>query len=165
MFAPKIILEAEVITGALRKVKDAAMLGTYDGSENTQFYFWQCRWWVMQYECLIIFTRDAGHHTCGWWKNPQYERCWHLSISFPGGIHKKGLEKILDSLFGPDKNKLWIEPPYSKVGKQKEVWHYRLFCDENWKGIIPQGEVYSKEFTEKGWLSYSDKQYEKNKGK
>lgn len=146
----------EILSGALRRVKFRALQGFYSGQSPHDQYFVSCGWWIEQYECSIIFTRDIGHHSGGWWKNPDYERCWHLSISFQGGKNKKGLEKILDGLFGLDKRKIWIEPPYSKEGKEKEVWHYRLFCDENWQPIIPRGEVYSKELTEKGWKSYSE---------
>lgn len=150
-----VIHHKEILAGALRKIKEKSETGFFDGQSMTS-YMADCRWWIEQHECLIIFTRDIGHHACGWWKNPDYERCYHLSISFPGGRNKNSLEKILDGLFGSDKRKVWIEPPYSEFGKSKEVWHYRLFCDPLWQPIIPRGEVYTKEFTEKGWKSYSE---------
>lgn len=150
------IVIQEIISGALRRIKVTAMHGTYTGRLSN--YFESCKWYIEKYQCIIIFTRDVGHHTCGWWKNPDYERCWHLSISFPGGRKKSVLNKIIDSLFGSNKNKIWIEPPYSEVGKAREVWHYRLFCDSNWQPIIPRGEVYSTKFTELGWKSYSEVQ-------
>jgi hypothetical protein len=31
-----------------------------------------------------------------------------------------------------------------------------VFCDERWQPILPRGEVYSREFTEKGWKSFSE---------
>lgn len=150
------IIRQEIITGALQRIKKKSLTGFFNGQNMGSPYFESCRWWIVQYECMVIFTRDIGHHTCGWWKNPDYERCYHLSISFPGGKNKHALEKILDNLFGADKRKLWIEPPYSQQGKSMEVWHYRLFCDEFWQAIIPRGEVYSKELTEAGWKSYSE---------
>lgn len=159
----KTILRQEILIGALRRVKAWAMKGYFDGQVMSP-YFQDCTWWIEQHQCQIIFTRDIGHHSSGWWKNPDYERCWHLSISFPGGKNKNALAKIIDGLFGADKKMIWIEPPYSEQGKRKEVWHYRLFCDANWQPIIPRGEVYSKEFTEKGWKSYSEVQSEKAGG-
>lgn len=30
----------------------------------------------------LFFTRDGGMHSSGWFKNPDYERCYHLSLSF-----------------------------------------------------------------------------------
>jgi|SRR6478672_6289943 len=119
-------------------------------------YFRKCQWYSQKYECIIIFMRETGYHSGGWWKNPDYERCWHLSISFPGGRNQKHFEKIINSLFGDNKRYLWTEAPYSDQGKQSEVWHYRLFCDENWKAIMPRGEVYTTHFTEQGWKSFSE---------
>jgi hypothetical protein len=31
---------------------------------------------------FTAFPLDIGAHTSGWWKNPDYEACWHLSISY-----------------------------------------------------------------------------------
>jgi len=140
---------------AFERIKKTAAHGFFDGRSKSP-YLQNCRWWWEKYECTLIFTRDVGHHSSGWWKNPDYERCYHLSISFPSGKNKSSLNKIIDGLFGANKKMLWIEPPYSQQGKQAEVWHYRLFCDEHWQPIIPRGEVYSKEFTEMGWKSFSE---------
>lgn len=115
-----------------------------------------CRWLLERYPATIVYTKETGYHSGGWWKNPQYERCWHLSISFRGGNEKKTLETILGHLFGQYVNYLWVEPPYSREGKSMDVWHYRLFCDDNWTPIIPKGEVYSTHFTEHGWKSFSE---------
>lgn len=151
----KRIFRYEILTGALHKVKKQSLTGFYMGGSSDS-YFYSCGWFIEEYQCSIIFTRDVGHHACGWWKNPEYERCYHLSIRFLGERNKTAIEKIITGLFGSDKNKIWIEPPYSKEGKQNEIWHYRLFCDANWQPIIPRGEVYTTEFTEKGWKSYSE---------
>lgn len=140
---------------AFDRIKKTAANGFFDG-RSTSSYLGGCRWWWEKYECVVIFTRDVGYHTGGWWKNPDYEQCWHLSISFPGGKSKSILDKIIDGLFGSAKNLIWVEPPYSDEGKKNEVWHYRLFCDEYWQPIKPRGEVYSTQFTERGWKSYSE---------
>lgn len=112
---------------------------------------------------LLIFTRDAGMHSGGWWKNPDYERCWHLSLSFHDPItgesapkNTKLTDEWLDAFYGDDQRYLWAESPYSLEGKRRGVWHYRLFCDPSWAPILPRGEVYSKEFTERGWMSFSE---------
>lgn len=113
----------------------------------------------------LIFTRDAGMHTSGWWKNPDYERCWHLSLSFVNPLTGEPLPKDvqltkqwLETFFGEHQRYLWSESPKSEEGKQRDVWHYRIFCDPAWQPIIPRGEVYSREHTEAGWLSFSDLQ-------
>lgn len=112
---------------------------------------------------MIIFTRDTGHHTSGWWKNPDYERCWHLSLSlrdFATGASMSAdhsfFAELAEAFFGDDASKTWLEGPYSPEGKARDVWHYRLFCNEAWEPIVPRGEVYSKQFTEIGWKSYSE---------
>lgn len=140
---------------AFQRIIKTSYSGVWDGKEETE-YFKNCRFWFQKYECSIIFTKEVGYHSGGWWKNPLYERCYHLSISFPGGKNKKNLDKILNGLFGYNKKLLWTEAPYSKEGKQRDIWHYRLFCDENWKAILPKGEVYNTHFTEVGWKSYSE---------
>lgn len=112
---------------------------------------------------LLIFTRDSGMHSSGWWKNPDYERCWHLSLSFHDPItgenapkDPKLTDEWLEAFYGDDCRYVWAEPPYSEDGKKAAVWHYRVFCDPSWAPILPRGEVYSKEFTEKGWMSFSE---------
>ena len=145
----------------IRTVISQSKTGIWDGGDPTE-YFFNCRFWIEKYDALIIFSRDEGHHTCGWWKNPDYERCYHLSVSFVDKFgnekpHKKKVaEQLVKMFFGSNQNLIWCEPPYSKIGLKKEVWHYRLFCDKNWQAIKPRGEVYSTEFTEVGWKSFSE---------
>jgi hypothetical protein len=138
--------------------------GVWDGQTPTA-YFARCRAVNALLGVVAIFTRDRGHHTSGWWKNPDYERCQHLSLSFfdPETGESRPRDRkltagLLDRLFGRDKRLLWCEPPYSPEGKQRDVWHYRLFCDPAWEAIHPRGEVYNREFTEAGWKSFSDVQ-------
>ena len=101
----------------------------------------------------MIYTRDAGMHSGGWWKNPDYERCLHLSISFcvnptdaPLPFDAKRAELIARAFFGGDCAKAWVEPPYSAEGKACEVFHYRVFCNEGSaadhpapRGLQPRG--------------------------
>jgi hypothetical protein len=115
----------------------------------------------------LIFTRDEGMHSSGWWKNPDYERCFHLSISFrepiSGEILPKNIElteKWIEAFYGEDRRYIWAEPPYSDCGKTSETWHYRVFCDPSWTPIIPRGEVYARTLTKRGWKSFSDLQSE-----
>lgn len=113
--------------------------------------------------CSVIYTRDIGHHSSGWWKNPDYERCLHLSLSFrewrtgkPVGYDKKHGQEIAIAFFGNDAAKCWVEPPYSDRGKKLAVYHHRLFCNAGWNPILPKGEVYSKERTPADWKSFSE---------
>jgi len=111
----------------------------------------------------LIFTHDVGHHEGGWWKNPDYERCWHLSLSYADNVTNLPLpqdhgrsEVIAAAFFGEDRKLAWIEPPYSDDGIARHVWHYRVFADEGWQPIKPRGEVYSREHTPAGWKSFSE---------
>lgn len=112
---------------------------------------------------VVIFTRDVGHHTSGWWKNPDYERCFHLSISYKVRIDGAPLdhdraesEKIARAFYGDDVRHVWVEGPYSPEGLAADVWHYRLFCDPAWVPFTPRGEVYNTDWTPAGWKSFSD---------
>lgn len=150
-------------------MKQVAETGIYDGFLYSS-YVRACTQIDRRTGTKLLFTRDAGMHSCGWWKNPDYERCYHLSLSFSNPItgqprpkNKKLTEEWINAFFSDDKRFLWIEPPCYTDGKSLDVWHYRLFCDPAWQPIKPRGEVYSKEFTERGWKSYSDQQYEKGR--
>jgi hypothetical protein len=113
---------------------------------------------------LLIFTRDTGHHTSGWFKNPEFERCLHLSISFrePFNVYEQAefnrrlAGEWCELFFGDSARLAWIESPKSAIGRKLEVLHYRVFCDEYWQPINPRGEVYSTELTEKGWKSWGE---------
>lgn len=135
------------------------------GSARHRAYLKQCTAYHHGTGARIILTRDTGHHTSGWWKNPDYERCLHLSLSFLDPATAEPIEHQHDiaaewcDLFFPGiTNLIWAEPPYSEQGKQADTWHYRVFYSSGWAApILPRGEVYSKEFTEAGWLSWSDR--------
>lgn len=111
----------------------------------------------------LIYTRDIGLHSSGWLKNPDYERGYHLSVSFkttenlqPISYDFKRGREIVKLFFAGHMNLLWAEGPFSDLGKKLEVYHHRLFCDARWQPILPRKEVYTKDFTEKGWKSFSE---------
>lgn len=143
-------------------------LGTWNGTGPTP-YFDMCRQVSSELGLMLIYTRDTGYHSSGWWKNPDYERCFHLSLSFhdpqtksPAPRDAKITEILIDKIFGRNKSLIWSEPPHSPNGKALDVWHYRLFCDPHWRAIKPRGEVYNTELTEAGWKSFSDVQAQLN---
>lgn len=154
-----------------RVMKARAQCSTFHGISNPlsfvgqhdKFYLNYCSGVHETLGTKLIFTRDEGYHSSGWWKNPDYERCYHLSLSFfdiftgePGPRNEKLTAQWVDAFFGENKKFVWCEPPYSPDGLSRTVWHYRLFCDPAWQPIHPRGEVYSKTFTEKGWKSFSE---------
>jgi len=144
-----------------------AARGFFDGTGASQVYLLRCRSYHPLTGTGITFTRDTGHHSSGWWKNPDYERCYHLSLSFWDPLTRasrphdtKLAKEWVELFFGDDRRKLWCEPPWSDDGKKYDVWHFRLFCDPSWSPIVPRDEVYTKTWTEAGWKSWSDVQYE-----
>lgn len=154
--APALLFPGHIDSSFVKAIKEQAGRGLFDGTEHTARYMYRCRHQCPNTHALLIFSRDTGHHTSGWWKNPDYERCYHLSISFEDGHSRKMAERWCKALFGDHVAKLWIEPPYSPAGKARDVWHYRLFCDAGWEPLVPRGEVYSKDWTPADWKSWSD---------
>jgi len=119
---------------------------------------------------VIIFSKDVGHHTSGWFRNPDYERCYHLSLSFRETISGESIpfeEKVaaqwLGLMFGRWLAHVWIENAQTPGGRSADVRHYRVFCDDHWQPITPRGEVYSNELTEAGWKSFSELAAERQK--
>jgi hypothetical protein len=172
-------------------MKRVARYGYYTGRLETRAavrYFRRCcRTYVAEGGPLgtrLIFTRDSGMHECGWWKNPQYNQCLHLSLSFfdleggiadfpdrvpfsPGGRFVTPLGRLpqrreladpwIELFYGDWKRLLWAEPPYGADGKAHDVWHYRVFTDPTFTiPLLPMGEVYSRRLIEAGWKSWSD---------
>ena len=144
--------------------RDVAGQGVWEGDQGMTPYFARCR---DEHETgtRVIFSRDTGHHTSGWWKNPDYERCLHLSLSFWDPV--TGLQRPFEDdeadvwvrlFFGPYVNLIWQESAVTDGGRELGLRHYRVFCDERWRPIKPRGEVYTTRFTELGWKSWSDVQ-------
>lgn len=163
IFDPK-ALKTEVVSFLKKKSK----FGTYDGTPATYDYAYNCRAIHTGSGTILMYTRDFGMHDCGWWKNPDYARCFHLSLSFldticgfPKPKDHALTKEWLELFFGDNQRFIWAEPPYSSEGKRQDIWHYRVFCDPSWSPIIPRKEVYSKDFTPKGWKSFSELGYEK----
>ena len=144
----------------------------WNGRENVQGQriLSRCRHLDRRTGASLLFTFDHGHHACGWWKNPDFERCFHLSIAELGLIiesagydaseipqlTRAAREAWVHAFFEDTENLVWTEPPTSDTGKMISSWHYRVFVDSNGIPILPRGEVYSRELTEAGWLSWSD---------
>jgi hypothetical protein len=152
------IVDFPTIVGSQRM---AAMRMPYTGhGENLD----SLRFYIVPLKALCLFSLDTGYHTSGWWKNPDYDTCWHLSISYQdmesgdlGPQDHKTSWRIIRAFFEANYKLVWSEPPYSKEGKEHDVWHYRLFIDRaTGLALFPRGEVYSRELTEAGWKSFSE---------
>lgn len=110
----------------------------------------------------VVFTYDVGHHGSGWWRNSQYDRCWHLSlvainlmrakIAPEGAFETPTSEEqaaLAHLFFHTHTDKLWCEPPagyfdaYRTTPQARHTYHLRLFTDREFQPIQPEGEVYT----------------------
>lgn len=148
--------------------KKIADQGYYDGLRYHPYIYGELAKGMCQMTgTQFVFTRSKGMHECGWWKNPDFNQCYHLSLSFfdPETMeHRDHDHKLADkwcaAFFGDDRRLVWVEAPHSPHGRLLDIRHYRLFMDPHFQtSVKPRGEVYTREFTEAGWLSYSDLQY------
>jgi hypothetical protein len=99
----------------------------------------------------VLYTFDIGYHSSGWWRNSDYERCYHLSVSHPGAL---GLPEAPSDdevrwwarLAWPKHYHMsWFEPPAGVLDphRRPNVAHVRLFVDERKRPIQPEAEVYT----------------------
>ena len=170
--AEQLDLEAHVarVAAQLRRL---AGTGLFFGREDAvaAAYIARCRLADVATGALLLFTRDAGMHSSGWFKNPEYERCWHLSLSPLSNasrlvdargeplrtpdLDRATTERWVRAFYGDAMGAVWAESPKTDHGRRQGVWHWRVFCDARWQPIVPQGEVYSMDFTALGWRSAS----------
>jgi hypothetical protein len=111
---------------------------------------------------IFLLSKDRMHHSVGWWRNAEYEYCWHLSMSAWDRLAKvrgegapvdipRVEERYWAHAFFPEQfDKLWHEPggtdprltPLEKR-RNRHISHLRLFLDpETFEPFIPTGEVY-----------------------
>ena len=158
----------EHMAAVVSELRRRARHGLFDGRPNRegQRYIKHCTLDDATTLTRLIFTRDTGHHSSGWLKNPDYERCWHLSTSPRPGLIVLPGEQLAEpdprtmgawvgAFFGADVRYVWTESPKTPEGQRIGVWHWRLFCDEHWQPILPRKEVYTRDFTPADWQSAS----------
>jgi hypothetical protein len=184
----------EISESVIALIRRRAQSGVTEGriaNTSEKLYVRRCSHFHWRTGTIIMFTRDRGHHTGGWFKNPDYEACRHLSVSFRepyperdpdalGDLHAIGaLMRTMNNwrglvpfdadlahawvkaIHGDDCRYLWEEGPFTAQGKELGVRHYRVFHDLNGEAIKPRGEVYSRELTARGWRSWSDQGVER----
>jgi hypothetical protein len=102
----------------------------------------------------LSLSRDKMHHSVGWWRNADYEYCWHLSMAtkaiVEGGVPDQGkwsdlpfehfppaeVRYWIHAFFREDVDKLWMEPggtdPRLTMDERRAhatMWHARLFLN------------------------------------
>lgn len=99
----------------------------------------------------VLFTFEFGAHGCGWWRNSDYDRCQHLSVTHLTGLgHVQAptdaeVRAWARAAFGKYVVWTWTEPPASTLDPYRlpGVAHVRLFLDKQDHPILPEGEVYT----------------------
>lgn len=161
----------ESVIAAIRRAASYGMSTGRDHLPEEAAYYRRCTHLHAHTGTLIMFTRDTGHHSSGWIKNPDYERCLHVSLSFRvpqprfpidrlvsvqfakdwlgwlglAPFDAKLADQWVQAILGHDAAKLsWHEGAFSKDGKTLGVQHWRTFCDPGWQPIHPRGEVYGR---------------------
>jgi hypothetical protein len=176
-----------VIATILMRARSGVSTGR-DQHPAERAYYRRCTHFHWRSGTIIMFTRDTGHHRSGWMKNPDFERCLHVSFSFREPRPEVAGDLIADpariaalggviglapfdrpvaltwakAILGDALRLSWEEGPFSAHGKAVGVRHWRVFCDPSWAPLKPRGEVYNRDLTEKGWRSWSEINAEPN---
>jgi hypothetical protein len=169
----------------IRTIRTRAAYGVSTGRDQLPHearYYRRCTHFHWRTGTVVMFTRDTGHHTSGWFKNPDFERCLHLSLSFREPRPEADVELLgsphtitalggvlplapfdpaladawTKAILGDARRLSWCEGAFSAEGRAVSVRHWRVFCDRAWEPIKPRGEVYDRELTEAGWQSWSE---------
>lgn len=105
----------------------------------------------------LTLTYDVGTHGSGWWRNSQYESCWHASLvcmNAAATAYVDPVDRVVRAwaraLFGDWIRHAWNEPPASRLDPHRTApaspytTHVRVFTDRapN-RPFTPTGEVYT----------------------
>jgi hypothetical protein len=75
----------------------------------------------------LLFSRDRMHHSVGWWRNAEYEYCWHLSVAC----------KAVDYPIDPDQ---WNQAPYEPFPEPElRYWMHAIFPADHMKAWMEPG--------------------------
>jgi hypothetical protein len=104
-------------------------------------------------------------------KNHDLARCRHLSLGFwkgrfsndnlegelRGELRRVKLENEemrtawLKAFFGHDLSRVWVCAPLTEEGRQYNIKHYRLFCDEKWQPLPRTAGIAKSPMHALGW--------------
>lgn len=105
----------------------------------------------------LTLTYDTGYHGSGWWRNSEYDRCYHLSVCHPTSdaieaCSSNEVRAWARAAFPRHYQWTWTESPLALgdviqsaqngVRRLPSVAHVRLFTDQSGRPIQPHGEVY-----------------------
>jgi hypothetical protein len=116
----------------------------------------------------LLISVDVGYHQSGWFANSDYEKCLHLSVSYPRPdrprLYLPGTANLAAPVLGQDVEApedrevrawgrvffrehaplSWLEPAVGLLDPHRfpGVVHLRLYLDQAGQPMIPRGEVY-----------------------
>jgi hypothetical protein len=146
----------------VRMLRQRALSGVHYGRVMDLGYLRACTVEHGPTGTRLTYKRDAGHHTCGWLANEQYQRCWHLSVSFwepPAMLYAVAYDRHLAdawvrAFFGEHCGWLWAERAASMHERWVGVRHWRLFADRDWTPLRLRGEHNRAALTRLGWQTW-----------
>lgn len=167
MSAPEVTREHRRLAGRMRR---KALAGWYVGDERSLELFGarHLTGGATDPELLIslLLSRDKMHHSVGWWRNAEYEYCWHLSVSAKpieelgphpdiplwgvtpyAQVPRAEIRYWIHAFFPVDFDKVWMEPGGTDPRLTREearahatMWHARLFLHPTI--LDPRGEPF-----------------------
>lgn len=122
---------------------------------------------------LILYSREVWAPAVIKRKKVPAAYWRHLSFSFHESDLKAGPERYgrmrkvlrrdleatagwLSWFFGSQCRYLLCDPPMTKHGKEFDVWHYRLLCDELWNPPRSRVEIPVEQFKAAGWITFEE---------
>lgn len=139
-----------------RQMRAKARTGWYVGTEESLLFYGARRLvtGVVEPELTLSLTlsRDRMHHSVDWWRNAEYEYCWHLSMAAKALALPCDQEQWSGAdweqvpreeagfwaavIFQGVDNLLWFEPGGTDPRLTREearqyarFWHMRMFLD------------------------------------
>lgn len=125
MSTPEITPEHRAVVGRMRRV---ALSGWYCGDMDSLIAFGAREVIPAATEpelaVSLTLSRDRMHHSVGWWRNAEYEYCWHLSLA----------TKVLEARDGDDDT--WLAAPFETTPHDEvRYWAHAIFgehVDKTW---------------------------------
>lgn len=161
--------------GVVTELRRRAELWVYDGDPDRKDFkrrAHDCRVYHAPTKTILVFSRHSGAHSQGGFVSPLCERCYHLSISFvdfegerPLPVDGKRLAEWTNEFFGQDIDLVWAEAPAGTgliettfkwmAGKDPGdmlFWHFRLFCNKEWRRIVDCPKDMERDLRGRGWV-------------
>lgn len=141
-----------LMTTVAEEMRQFALSGIFDGTDVCFEYLARCEAVHAHYSGIgsrLMFARDDGYCDAGIFARPELNRAYRLSLSFFHSINGQdgyfNFPHMLDwmqAFFRHHVSRAWIEPPSRHhTTRSPDMWHIRVFADEQWNPIAITGEA------------------------